>query len=184
MDRLAHLAVVLILPAAGALAAVQAVTHACTIDGQPTAVANGRRTVPSQNPPTLATVRVLAPFSFPGAYQARTVIPLTEDRTQLRAVLPPKRWSGRGGGHSGMGRTRSGGAWSTAMAGPVATASLCRRTIPPGTAMLPSTLCASSSHADQRGRDPALSSAGHRDGTCCARGVESLHWSQLAAIVR
>lgn len=90
MHRLAHHASALVLPLAGAGLAVQAVAHACTLDGQPTAVANGHRAVPSQSTASAATVRTWAPFSFPGAYHVRAVIRLGEDQTQLRATLPPE----------------------------------------------------------------------------------------------
>jgi PKD domain len=64
-------------------------THACTIDGQPTAFANGSRAVLSHVTFTLKTARTWAPFSFPSRYHARTPIRFTEDRGQLRHALPP-----------------------------------------------------------------------------------------------
>lgn len=90
MDRAAPLVMALLLPLAGTVAGVQAVTQACTLDGQPTAVANGRRAVPALDSPTAASVRTWAPFAFPGAYHVHIAIRLSEDRTQLRAVLPPE----------------------------------------------------------------------------------------------
>lgn len=90
MHRSAYLAMALILPLVGVGAAVQAVTRACTIDGQPTALADGRRALPTRDTVTAATVRTWAPFSFPGSYHAHAVIRLTEDRVQLRAALPPE----------------------------------------------------------------------------------------------
>jgi chitodextrinase len=81
---------------AGALALVATIiltapqaAHACTIDGQPTAFADGSRAVPSHLKLTVTTARTWAPFSFRNAYHARAAIRLTEDRAQLRRVLPP-----------------------------------------------------------------------------------------------
>jgi chitodextrinase len=81
---------------AGALALVATITltappaaHACTIDGQPTAFANGSRAVVSPVKLTVTTARTWAPFSFRSAYHARAAIRLTEDRAQLRRVLSP-----------------------------------------------------------------------------------------------
>jgi chitodextrinase len=74
--------------AAIALTAPQT-TQACTIDGKPTAYADGSRAVLSHVKLTVATARTWAPFSFHSAYHARTAIRLTEDRAQLRGVLQP-----------------------------------------------------------------------------------------------
>jgi hypothetical protein len=90
MNRSAYRAVALILFVAGLCAAPQGVGHACTIDGQPTALADGRRAVFTQDAATAATVRTWAPFSFPDSYHIYAVIRLTEDRAQLRTVLPPE----------------------------------------------------------------------------------------------
>ncbi len=92
LHRIAHRAVALLLLLVGAFAARQAVTHACTLDGQPTAVANGQRAAPSRGAISAATVRTWAPFSFPGSYRVNTGIRLREDQAQLRAVLPPEAW--------------------------------------------------------------------------------------------
>jgi hypothetical protein len=84
------MALILILSLTSACAAVPAVTQACTIDGQPSAVADGHRAVPAPGNLTAASVRTWAPFAFPGAYHVHTVIRLREERAQLRAVLPPE----------------------------------------------------------------------------------------------
>lgn len=89
MNRSARRVMALIL-LASAFAAVPAVTQACTIDGQPTAVADGHRAVRALDNPTAATARTWAPFAFPGAYHVHTVIRLSEDGAQLRNVLPPE----------------------------------------------------------------------------------------------
>jgi hypothetical protein len=80
---------------AGALALVTTITltapraaHACTIDGQPTAFADGSRAVPSHVKLTVTSARTWAPFSFRSPYHAHAAIRLTEDRAQLRRVLP------------------------------------------------------------------------------------------------
>jgi hypothetical protein len=88
MQRSAHLALAVLLSVVGAFAAAPVGTHACTLDGQPTAIADGHRAVLSQDPPTAVTARTWAPFSFLGTYHARTVIRLAEDGTQLRTTLP------------------------------------------------------------------------------------------------
>ena len=90
MHRSARRVMALILSVAGACAAAPAVTRACTIDGQPTAVADGHRAVLATDNPTVPTARTWAPFTFPGAYRVHTVIRLSEERAQLRAVLPPE----------------------------------------------------------------------------------------------
>ena len=61
---------------------------ACTIDGKPTALANGSRAVLSHVTFTLGTARTWALFSFPGRYRAHALIRFTEDRGQLRYALP------------------------------------------------------------------------------------------------
>src|ERR687885_834252 len=81
------LAGTLTIAATTALTAPQT-TQACTIDGQPTAFANGSRAVLSHVTFTLKTARTWAPFSFPSRYHARTPIRFTEDRALLRRVLP------------------------------------------------------------------------------------------------
>src|SRR3954451_21844149 len=81
------LAAALALAATIALTAPQA-THACTLDGKPTAVADGSRAVLSHVKLTVATARTWAPFSFRNQYHAHVNIRLTEDRAQLRGVLP------------------------------------------------------------------------------------------------
>ena len=81
------LAAALALAATIALTAPQA-THACTIDGKPTAFADGSRAMLSQVKLTVATARTWAPFSFRSQYHAHEAIRLTEDRAQLRRVLP------------------------------------------------------------------------------------------------
>jgi PKD domain len=63
-------------------------THACTIDGKPTAFANGTRAVLSNVRFTPATARTWTLFSFPGRYHAHTLIRFTEDRGQLQYALP------------------------------------------------------------------------------------------------
>ncbi len=65
-------------------------TQACTIDGKPTAFANGRQAVLSPPPRrwTEAAVRTYVQFSFPSAYRAHAAVHLTESRTLLRSVLP------------------------------------------------------------------------------------------------
>jgi chitodextrinase len=63
--------------------------QACTIDGKPTAFADGSRAVVSHVQLTVATARTWAPFSFRSAYHARAAIRFTEDRVQLRGVLQP-----------------------------------------------------------------------------------------------
>jgi hypothetical protein len=80
---------------AGALALVATIAltalrtaHACTIDGKPTAFADGSRAVPSHVTLTVANARMWAPFSFRSQYHAHTSIRLAEDRPQLRRVLP------------------------------------------------------------------------------------------------
>jgi hypothetical protein len=81
-------------------------THACDIDGKATAFANGARAVLSHVTFTLKTARTWALFSFPGRYHARTLIRFTEDRVQLRQVLPPEslrhslRWAFGDGTHA------------------------------------------------------------------------------------
>jgi PKD domain len=76
-----------------ALAATVALTapqtaQSCTIDGKPTAFADGSRAVVSHLELTVATARTWAPFSFRSPYHAHAAIRLTEDRAQLRRVLP------------------------------------------------------------------------------------------------
>ena len=88
MKSLHLVAGVLTVAATTVLTAPQT-THACTIDGQPTAFANGRRAVVSPVKLTVTTARTWAPFSFRSAYHARAAIRLTEDRAQLRRVLAP-----------------------------------------------------------------------------------------------
>lgn len=78
----------LALVATIALAAPQS-TLACTLDGKPTALANGSRAVLSHVKLTVATARTWAPFSFRVPYHAHTSIRLAEDRAQLRRVLQP-----------------------------------------------------------------------------------------------
>ena len=81
---------------AGALALVTTITltapqtaQACTIDGKPTAFADGSRAVVSHVRLTVATARTWALFSFRNPYHAHAAIRLTEDRAQLRGVLQP-----------------------------------------------------------------------------------------------
>jgi chitodextrinase len=81
---------------AGALALVATITltapqtaQAFTIDGKPTAFADGSRAVVSHVQFTAATARTWAPFSFRNPYHAHAAIRLTEDRAQLRGVLRP-----------------------------------------------------------------------------------------------
>jgi chitodextrinase len=81
---------------AGALALVTTIAltapqtaQACTIDGKPTAFADGSRAVVSHLKLTVATARTWAPFSFRSAYHAQAAIRLTEDRADLRRVLSP-----------------------------------------------------------------------------------------------
>ena len=62
--------------------------QACTIDGKATAFADGSRAVVSRLKLTVATARTWAPFSFRSPYHAHAAIRLTEDRAQLRRVLP------------------------------------------------------------------------------------------------
>ncbi len=88
MHRAARLAAAMVLILGGA--AVQTIADACTLDGQPTATANGRRALPSRGTLSAAVIRTWAPFSFPGTYHVGTVIRLREDQTQLHAVLPPE----------------------------------------------------------------------------------------------
>ena len=64
-------------------------TNACDLDGKATAFANGARAVLSHVTWTLNIARTWALFSFPGRYRARMPIRFTEDRAQLRQVLPP-----------------------------------------------------------------------------------------------
>jgi chitodextrinase len=98
---------------AGVLAVVATVglsvpltARACTIDGQPTAYADGSRAVLSHLKLTVATARTWAPFSFRNAYPADASIRLSEDRAQLRRVLPPDttqrawRWDFGDGAHA------------------------------------------------------------------------------------
>jgi chitodextrinase len=82
-----------VLAGALALAATVALTapqtaQACTIDGKPTAFADGSRAVLSHVKLTVATARTWAPFAFRRPYHAHAAIRLTEDRAQLRHVLP------------------------------------------------------------------------------------------------
>jgi hypothetical protein len=63
-------------------------TNACDLDGKPTAFANGARAVLSHATFTLEAARTWALFSFPGRYHAHTPIRFTEQRGQLRYVLP------------------------------------------------------------------------------------------------
>jgi hypothetical protein len=63
--------------------------YACTIDGKPSALANGRRATLSRDVPTSATLRTWASFTFAGRYHARASIRFAEDRTTLRTALSP-----------------------------------------------------------------------------------------------
>src|SRR5579872_5272148 len=87
---LERLACAVLLPLIGGLAAAQAGAQGCTIDGQPTALADGSRAVLASDTPTAATTRTWAPFLFTGSYDVHMVVRLTEDRAQLRAGLPPE----------------------------------------------------------------------------------------------
>jgi hypothetical protein len=92
MKRLCLLALALVVPLAGALAAPH-MTVACTLDGRPTAFANGRRAVRTgpfsvKTPARVSSAQTWAPFSFPLSYHARAALRFTEDRAQLRRVLP------------------------------------------------------------------------------------------------
>ena len=62
---------------------------ACSLDGKPTAFADGRRAVLSTDRDTRATMRTWAPFSFAGRYRARMSLRLAEDQAALQVVLPP-----------------------------------------------------------------------------------------------
>ena len=98
---------------AGALALVTTITltapqtaQACTIDGKPTAFADGSRAVVSHVKLTVATARTWALFSFRNPYHAHAAIRLTEDRAQLRgccSLMMP--CSGPGAGSLGTERT-------------------------------------------------------------------------------
>jgi PKD domain len=98
---------------AGALGLVATITltaprtvQACTIDGKPTAFADGSRAVVSHLKLTVPTARTWAPFSFRSAYHAHAAIRLTEDRADLRRVLSPDamqrawRWEFGDGAHA------------------------------------------------------------------------------------
>ncbi len=62
---------------------------ACTIDGKPSALANGQRAMISHDPITSATLRTWAYFTFAGHYPTGTSIRFTEDRRSLRLALAP-----------------------------------------------------------------------------------------------
>lgn len=81
---LAALAVASALVQAGSLT-----TSACTIDGTPSALANGQRATISHDRITSTTLRTWAYFTFAGRYPTRTPIRFTEDRRSLRLVLAP-----------------------------------------------------------------------------------------------
>ena len=75
------------LALAGSLAAIAAPAHACTIDGKPSAYANGVRAVISHEMPTPQTYAAWAHFTFPRAYRAGQRIMFREDDVQVRRLL-------------------------------------------------------------------------------------------------
>ncbi len=74
----------------GALSPPSHAASACTLDGKPTALANGRRAILTTERDTQANMRTWAPFSFPAPYHAQAAVLLTEDRGALGRVLPPQ----------------------------------------------------------------------------------------------
>lgn len=105
MSFLRPLAVAFLLSSAVALGAAHG-THACTIDGKATAAADGHRAVRTTLRLTVTTARTWAPFVFRGRYQTAAPIRFTEDRAQLRRVLPSEaighgwRWTFGDGTHA------------------------------------------------------------------------------------
>src|SRR5690348_2812712 len=86
-----HLVTALAL-SAGALGsllpAFPSTTYACTLDGKPTASADGVRAAYTHIALTGTTAQWWAPFTFPGRYRAHTWIRFAEDRSTLWQVLP------------------------------------------------------------------------------------------------
>ena len=78
--------------ALAALAPVLAVAppaRACSLDGKPSAYANGVPAVVVHTAPTVATYVWWAHFAFPRAFRAGQHIRLNEDDAAIRKVLPP-----------------------------------------------------------------------------------------------
>jgi len=90
--RLPSAATALILAPLGLLlGAISPASHsasACTLDGKPTAFADGRRAILTTERDTQLNMRTWAPFSFPDLYRARAAVLLSEDRGALGRVLP------------------------------------------------------------------------------------------------
>src|SRR5689334_3749510 len=85
--------------AAVLLAGTGGYASACTLDGKPSAFANGVRAVTYTKAPTPATYAWWARFAFPTAFHTGEQIRFREDDAQVRKVLPsladlrrPWRW--------------------------------------------------------------------------------------------
>ena len=80
--------------------------QACTVDGKPTALADGKLAVRVPSQPAAASARTWAPFAFPGRYHAGTLIRFAENAVARRSVLSweaankPWRWEFGDGTHA------------------------------------------------------------------------------------
>ncbi len=74
--------------AAVLLAGAGGYASACTLDGKPSAFANGVRAVTYTKAPTPATYAWWARFAFPVAFHTGQQITFREDDAQVRKVLP------------------------------------------------------------------------------------------------
>jgi hypothetical protein len=90
---------VALLGLAGSLLSVPAVAHACSLDSQPSAYADGQRDrLNTQAPTTSAQLAGWAPFVFPRSYPVRRAIVLRENRREVArsltaaAMRRPWRW--------------------------------------------------------------------------------------------
>ncbi len=90
----------------GLAASLIAIAAACTIDGKPSAFANGVRAVIYTQAPTAATYSWWARFAFPRAVRVGQRVALHEDDAQVRKVLPladlRKSWRWEFGDQSSM----------------------------------------------------------------------------------